>query len=151
MELCGYLAWRFHEPAPDAQGHTPFPCFVDMRIWIFPDEVWDEYVAVARAAPGWQARLDARGVSYLLLSPALLGAELREAVLSSPDWESLAEDGSGTLLRRRAGAATGGRVSSPMPRGRLPREMRPPRRRRRWRAQAAPPVAPALGSATLSG
>jgi hypothetical protein len=41
---------------------------VDSRIEIFPASVWDAYTAVADGVDGWQAQLDAWGVSIVVVS-----------------------------------------------------------------------------------
>jgi len=105
MEACGYLAWRFHEPSSSADapmGRMPWPYFLDMRVWIYSDEVWDEFMSVSRAEPGWEQALAARQVSHLLLSHSFHGAGLLPAARSAPGWELVAEDAAGALFRRRS-------------------------------------------------
>ncbi|MFH1463048.1 MAG: hypothetical protein ABIO70_01550 [Pseudomonadota bacterium] len=103
MEAGGYLAWRFHEPStgPDSPlGRMDRPTFLDMRVWIFPDDVWQDFEAIAGARPGWQERLDHWEVQHLLLNPDQVGSELLEAARVADEWELVAEDGSGALFRR---------------------------------------------------
>jgi hypothetical protein len=103
MEMGGYLAWRFHQPSADPTqplGRMAHPYFLDMRVWIWRDEVWNEFESISAAEPGWQAKLDARQVRYLMLSHSFHGAGLLPAARSSERWELLAEDTSGALFRR---------------------------------------------------
>ncbi len=103
MEATSYLAWRFHEPSSDPArplGTMPWPYFLDMRIWIYSDVVWDEYVSVSAAERGWQERLDSWEISHLLLSHTFHGEGLLPAARSSQDWQLVAEDTSGALFRR---------------------------------------------------
>src|SRR5262249_45281635 len=53
-----YLTWSL------SPGYT---VFMDGRIEIYPDAVWDEYAAVTCGREGWQAVLDRYGVDCLLL------------------------------------------------------------------------------------
>jgi hypothetical protein len=48
-------------------GAPRFKVFMDGRIEIYPDAVWEEYTAVTCGHPGWQAVLDGYGVDYLIL------------------------------------------------------------------------------------
>lgn len=103
MEAGGYLAWRFHSPGSDAAlplGAMEHPYFLDMRVWIWSDPVWDEFMAISSAAPGWQAKLDAWDVRYLLLSHDFHGPGLLAAARDSSAWELLDEDAAGALFRR---------------------------------------------------
>ncbi len=103
MEAAGYLAWRFHRPSSDPAlplGSTAWPTFLDMRVWIFPDEIWGEYESISAAEPGWEARLDRWEVSHLLLSHSYHGRGLLPAARASGRWELLHEDATGALFGR---------------------------------------------------
>ncbi len=100
MEVAGYLAQRFHEPGPEPLGYTPWPYFLDMRVWIFPDPIWDEFVSISAAEEGWELALERWRVSHLLLSHSYHGAGLLPAARASGSWELLAEDSTGALFRR---------------------------------------------------
>jgi len=75
------------------------PVFVDSRIELFPSAVWDDYLAVSAAAPGWQDVLQRWDVTALAISadeqPALLEAIAREGA-----WELVASDADGALYLR---------------------------------------------------
>ena len=103
FEASSYLAMRFHRSSasPDEPlGSMERPYFLDMRTWIYPDDIWDEYMSISAAEPGWEARLEAWNVTHLLLSHSFHGEGLMPAARSSARWELLAEDGAGALLRR---------------------------------------------------
>ena len=102
MEACGYLAQQVHVPAATGLGSTAWPYFLDMRVWIYDDEVWQEFMAISSAEPGWQERLDRWQVSHLLLSHSFHGRGLLPAAHDSAHWELLLEDEAGALFRRAA-------------------------------------------------
>ncbi len=58
FEWAEYLTWA---ASPD------FPVFMDGRIEIYPDPVWDQYAAVTCGRADWESILDGYGVDYLLL------------------------------------------------------------------------------------
>jgi hypothetical protein len=101
FEASSFLAMRFFDPsATDPLGSMRHPYLLDMRTWIYPDAIWQDYMAISAAEPGWQGRLDHWEVRYLLLSHSYHGPALLPAVRSSSHWELLAEDPAGALFRR---------------------------------------------------
>jgi hypothetical protein len=103
-----YLAWSL-----DARGKV----FIDGRIEIIPDEVWNEYGEVTRGRPDWDAILDHYGVDYLILDRGSYHHDLLPLVLESPKWHVANERGDAFLFSRNAPsqfaagstAASGGR------------------------------------------
>ncbi|HVO30625.1 MAG TPA: hypothetical protein VMV18_07810, partial [bacterium] len=93
MEWGSLLAWR----VPEAK------LFVDIRIWIFPDDVWNEYIDVSHATPGWEDALDRRHCGWAILDRRFHDA-LIPAMEKSARWEKVYEDGKGVVFRRRAAA-----------------------------------------------
>ena len=91
MEWGGWLVWRL----PDVR------VFADVRIWIFPDDVWAEYLSISDAAPGWDDRLAARNVEWAVLEKRFHGDTLVPAMRSSPHWELRYEDDLGAVFHRR--------------------------------------------------
>jgi len=91
MAFGGYLAeqlgseWRTH---------------LDMRVWIFPDPEWEEFLSIAQAEAGWQAKLDAHETTHLLLTPEHVGHALLDAARTDSGWSLLAEDETGALFER---------------------------------------------------
>lgn len=90
MEWGSLLAWR--DPAAKL--------FVDIRIWIFPDDVWAEYLDVSHAKPGWEETLDRRHCAWAILDRRFHAA-LIPAMEKSDRWEKVYEDADGLVFRRR--------------------------------------------------
>ncbi len=90
-----YLSW-----ANGPRGKV----FLDGRIELYPDEVWDKYQTVTLARPDWQEVLDEYGVKYLVLDADLHGRSgLLEQVAHSPRWRREFVAGSAVLFVRVAG------------------------------------------------
>ncbi len=72
-EWGGYVIWQLY---PQARP------FVDGRVEVAPVTVWEDYLSIALAQPGWEARLERYGLRWLLLSRsshAALSAAARRA------------------------------------------------------------------------
>jgi hypothetical protein len=91
FEWSEYLTWTL---GPD------FPVFMDGRIEIFPDKVWDEYSAITSGRADWQSILDKYDVPYLLIDASAYHGRLRPLVEESPRWQRLQQAGPITLYRR---------------------------------------------------
>ncbi len=91
MEWGGFLSWRL-----PAEAKT----FADVRIWIFPDPVWSDYLAVTYAEYGWERILDRYRVDWAILDR---GAHRRliPYLEASPGWERVYADDVGLIFRRR--------------------------------------------------
>ncbi len=76
-----YLIWQ----APE------LPVFIDTRIELYPEEQWQEYIAISGARYDWEALLERYEVDALLLSKADQ-PELIRAAEGSPNWELRYED-----------------------------------------------------------
>jgi hypothetical protein len=88
-----YLGWSL---APD------YKVFMDGRIEIFSDRVWEEYGAVTRARADWQRILDSYQVDCLLLDTrAGYHADLLPEVEGSPQWQRVFESGRVVVFLRR--------------------------------------------------
>lgn len=92
LGFSGYISWA---------GDTRYKIFVDPRFEFFPPALWQEYLQINRAAPGWQSRLDEYNVDALMLSPHVQPA-LIQAALNSPAWRHVAGDDIAELFLRRA-------------------------------------------------
>lgn len=76
--------------------------FMDGRIEIYPDDVWDKYSTVTRAERGWNEVLKSYEVQYLILDADLHGRSgLLAAVRNSTEWEQAAESRSAILFVRK--------------------------------------------------
>ncbi len=75
------------------------PVFVDSRIELFPDRVWDDYLNVMEGRQGWQTILDRRDVSAVVLQPD--ETELGSRIAADPGWRLAYRDADGSLFVRR--------------------------------------------------
>ena len=102
LEWGEYLDWAAYPRG----GRT----FIDGRIEIYPDDVWQQYHAVTSARADWQGILDGRGVDYLLLD-STYHVELLPHVRASGQWERVCGAGP-AVLYTRTGAAAGAGVAA---------------------------------------
>ncbi len=77
------------------------PVFVDSRIELYTQAVWNDYIDVSNGRNGWQAILDRWDVDVLALSPGQSG-ELIERVALDPGWQRTYQDDDGSVFIRRA-------------------------------------------------
>ena len=75
------------------------PLFVDPRIELFPPDVWNDYLTVRNAAPGWQAILDRYEVEAVVVDRRTWRPLLSE-LRADPGWASSYEDPDGVLFVR---------------------------------------------------
>jgi len=112
-----YLTWSF---APDYQ------VFMDGRIEIYPDDVWNKYAAVTQGLADWQSILDHYGVDALLLDREYHARTgLLPQVEASSGWKRVLEAGPALLYLRATPQARGlarGLVSSAAPESARPEE-----------------------------
>jgi hypothetical protein len=59
--------------------------------------VWDDYIAISNALPGWEARLEAFGVRTLMLSPEEHAALVAAAGVS-PHWKQVYQDAAAVIF-----------------------------------------------------
>jgi hypothetical protein len=80
-------------------AERPMPvAFVDQRMELVPERVWDEYFRISRGED-WERRLDAWGVTRLILHERTQRA-LLDAARTSPRWRTVAREGPFWLLER---------------------------------------------------
>jgi hypothetical protein len=75
------------------------PVFVDSRIELYDDRVWNDYLDVANGREGWQAILDRWTVDVVVLSPRQSGPLLGR-ILRDPGWTRTYVDGNGSVFVR---------------------------------------------------
>jgi hypothetical protein len=93
LEWGEYLGWSL---APD------YRIFIDGRIEIYSDRVWEQYSAITRGRGDWQQILDGYGVDCLLLDTAGgYHADLLPQVERSAEWERAFESGRMVVFLRR--------------------------------------------------
>ncbi len=68
------------------------PVWIDTRFELYPPAQWKTYRAIADARPDWAARLNAAGISALMLNPAAT-PKLVTAVENSSRWQHVYRDG----------------------------------------------------------
>jgi hypothetical protein len=97
LEWGEYLGWSL---APSG-----YAVFMDGRIEIFPDDVWERYVTVTHGRPGWQKILDDYHVDWLVVDAQDdEEAPLLEAARHSGAWQEWPEtSGHVVLFRRKSG------------------------------------------------
>ncbi|HTU21927.1 MAG TPA: hypothetical protein VMG10_28070 [Gemmataceae bacterium] len=87
-----YLGWSL----------TPnYTVFMDGRIEIIPDAVWQQYVAVTRGRADWETILAAYDVDYLLLDTSGYHHDLLPLVERSPSWRLRERQGDAVLFARQ--------------------------------------------------
>jgi hypothetical protein len=93
FEWAEYLTWA---------GSPRFTVFMDGRIEIYPDTVWDQYAAVTCGREGWESILAGYGVDYLLLDAEYHARTgLLERVARSSTWRPTFRAGAAVLYARR--------------------------------------------------
>ncbi|HLH21036.1 MAG TPA: hypothetical protein VK066_00820 [Chloroflexota bacterium] len=91
MDWGGYLAWRL---APRQR------IFVDARFQLYPPVVYQDYFAIANAAPGWAECLAAHAVDGIVISRADQPALLR-ALVGAGGWQAVYCDDVAAVYVRR--------------------------------------------------
>jgi hypothetical protein len=75
--------------------------FVDGRIEIFPDEVWNDFTAITRGRGDWEKILDRYGVDCLLLDGSGFHGDLLPQVQRSSEWIQVCSAGDAVLFMRK--------------------------------------------------
>jgi hypothetical protein len=75
------------------------PIFVDSRVEVFPDRIWDEYFAVSTGRQGWQDILNRWDVKALVVNEGQQ-SELIPLVKRDPGWRLVYRDGDGLVFLR---------------------------------------------------
>ncbi len=104
MDWGGYLAWRL---APQQR------IFVDARLLVYPQEVYEDYRTISLAQPGWADRLAAHGVEAVVVDLAGQPA-LARALGAHPAWQPAYCDALAAVYVAR-GAALDAAPSCPPP------------------------------------
>jgi len=79
-----------------------YKVFMDGRIEIFPDRVWQEYDAVTRGRADWEAILARYQVDCLVLDKGGYHAGLLPQVERSANWQAIQSAGDAVLFVRRS-------------------------------------------------
>ncbi|HZD18735.1 MAG TPA: hypothetical protein VE669_11390 [Actinomycetota bacterium] len=78
------------------------PVFVDSRIEVFPEDVWDDYVAVSSGRSDWEEILD-RWEIRVVAAKRTQQEELIPLIREDADWSTAYEDGDGFVFVRTGG------------------------------------------------
>lgn len=90
-------------------AETRAVAFVDQRMGLMPERVWDEYETVASASEGWRTILADYGVDTLILRPEKQ-SPLVQAVESSSAWRLVGVDEGHLWYERRGAHSTASRT-----------------------------------------
>lgn len=91
MAFGSYLIWA---------AQPEYKVFVDSRIELYPEEIWDDYWEISTAQSVWQDLLDKYRVNTLMLEP-VKQVSLIEKAKTSPNWILVYEDSSAVIFERR--------------------------------------------------
>lgn len=91
MAFGSYLIWAAQ---PD------YRVFVDSRIELYPETIWNDYWSITTAQYNWQELLNKYRVNTLMLEP-VKQIGLVTAAKTSPAWELVYEDGSAIVFKRK--------------------------------------------------
>ena len=82
MSFGSYLIWA---------AQPEYPVFVDGRIELYPQEVWEDYLAISNATSDWEGKLESYNVNTLMLS-RIEQLALVMAVEQSRHWQLVYAD-----------------------------------------------------------
>jgi hypothetical protein len=91
MSFGSYLIW---------EAYPEYQVFVDSRIELFSEKVWEDYLNISNANGDWESRLSEYGVDTLMLSP-VEQPTLIQAVQGSAGWDLLYQDNSAIIYERK--------------------------------------------------
>jgi hypothetical protein len=92
MPFGSYLIWA---------AQPEYPVFVDSRIELYPQEIWQHYLAISAGQGDWEGRLGDYGINTLMLNPQFQRSLVRAADASSR-WELVYQDGNAVLFVRES-------------------------------------------------
>jgi len=86
-----YLQWA---------GPTGLQVFVNSHAHLVPEQVWQDYLVISRAGPGWEDKLDRYGVNTVVTE--LEGREpLIKELEQNTKWEKKYSDNKGVVFVRK--------------------------------------------------
>jgi hypothetical protein len=91
MAFGSYLIWA---------AQPEYKVFVDSRIELFPEDIWDDYWSITTAGSNWQELLDKYSIHTLMLEP-VKQIDLIEAADASSAWRRVYEDSAAILFVRK--------------------------------------------------
>jgi hypothetical protein len=87
MGFSSYLIWA---------ARDGYPVFVDPRIELYPQEIWEDYIWITNALPGWEDTLKEYDIRILMLDP-IEQSNLNDAVKKNSHWRLIYEDQSALI------------------------------------------------------
>ena len=90
MGFGSYLIW---EAYPD------YKVFADPRIDLYPPEIWQDYLMLINAMPGWEKIMIRDNINTVILNPEAEAA-LVAALEGSPSWNIVYEDITAVIFTR---------------------------------------------------
>ena len=91
MGFGSYLIWA---------ASNKYKVFADPRIDLYPQEVWQEYIWLINAMPGWEDIMMRGNINTVFLNPEKEPA-LVSAIVGSPDWINIYNDESAVIFIRK--------------------------------------------------
>jgi hypothetical protein len=82
MAFGSYIIWA---------GQPMYKVFVDPRIELFHQSIWDDYDIISRASPGWEVKLDQYDIQTLMLNTTVQKPLINELEGSS-QWNLIYQD-----------------------------------------------------------
>ena len=90
MGFGSYLIW---------EGYPDYKVFADPRIDLYPPEIWQDYLTVINAMPGWEKIMIRDNINTVILNPEAEAA-LVAALEGSPSWNIVYEDITAVIFTR---------------------------------------------------
>lgn len=91
FEWGSYFLWRLY---------PTYQPFIDIRIWIFPDALWSDYIAASRGEDGWEALMDKFQIDTMVLSLQTQEG-LIKAATDHAQWHEVYHDDQAVVFRRQ--------------------------------------------------
>lgn len=73
--------------------------WIDIRLWMYPDPLWNRYLAASRGENGWEALMDEYRIDTLVLSPQTQQG-LIDAASNHASWNEVYHDDQAVVFRR---------------------------------------------------
>ena len=73
--------------------------FVDTRVELYPEEIWNDYAIISAAQCGWESLIDHYNIKTLLLNYDM-EPQLIEAARQSDHWQEIYQDNVAVIFTR---------------------------------------------------
>jgi len=85
----GYLIWRLY---------PEYPVYIDGRADVYGDEFIYDYLRIYTAQPGWEEKLESRGVTWVLVEA---DSAIAYALAESASWENVYHDNQAVIFVKK--------------------------------------------------